>query len=147
NAYATVAASTNAGTDANRRPRRALGRRLADLHRSGERSNGAYLTLIVLSPESLGDWPLWLFTRRHTYRCPVLSVKCTVNFDLPFATLTVAFWLNDGDPPSVFITRTWIFAPLDGAPGLIVPETVTLPPFLATLTELKLTLVLGLDPT
>src|ERR1700751_4086422 len=80
-------------TNANRRRRRTLGRWPADLRRSAER-NGAYLTLTVLSPESLGDWPACLFTRRSTHRKPVLSVKRAVNFVLPRPTLTVVFSPN-----------------------------------------------------
>ena len=41
-----------------------LGRRLADPGGSAERT-GAYLTLIVLSPVSLGDWPVCWFTKRR----------------------------------------------------------------------------------
>ena len=46
----------------------------------------------------------------------------------------------------VFIASTSISAPLVTAPGLIEPETVIDPP-LETLTEPKLTLVFGLEPT
>src|SRR5215831_9181728 len=109
-----------------------------ELRCSAER-NDAYLTLTVLRPLSLvAALPPCSFTTRSTQRNFRLSLKCAVNFVLPALRLTVALLPNSAGPPEVFIARILTFAPVLGAPGLIVPETVT-DPFL-TLTELKLTL-------
>src|SRR5215471_5037570 len=115
-----------------------------ELRCSAERSE-AYLTLTVLRPLSLVTVPLCSFTMRSTHRSFRLSLKRAVNFVLPALSLTVALLPNCAGPPEVFIARILTFAPVFGAPGLIVPETVT-DPFL-TLTEPKLTLVVGLDLT